>query len=53
VVREIVTDLAYLTVEPEGFVVRELAPGVDLDRVRRLTGAPLHVATALSDMKFD
>jgi 3-oxoacid CoA-transferase len=52
VVREIVTDLAYLTVEPEGFVLRELAPGVDLDRVRHLTGAPLHVATALSDMKF-
>jgi 3-oxoacid CoA-transferase len=52
VVREIVTDLAYLTVEPEGFVLRELAPGVDLDQIRDLTGAPVHVATALSDMKF-
>src|SRR6266700_948530 len=42
-VRDIVTDLAYLTVEPEGFVLRELAPGVPLERVRQLTGAPLRV----------
>jgi 3-oxoacid CoA-transferase B subunit len=52
VVREIVTDLAYLTVEPEGFVLREVAPGVSVARVQELTGAPLRVATALSDMKF-
>src|SRR5262249_39720749 len=32
-VRDIVTDLAYITVEPEGFVLRELAPGVELARV--------------------
>src|SRR5206468_3834999 len=42
-VREIVTDLAYLTVEPEGFVLRELAPGVSVEQVRALTAAPLIV----------
>jgi 3-oxoacid CoA-transferase len=52
-VREIVTDLAYVTVEPEGFVLREIAPGVELERVRALTGAPLHVAPDLTTMRFD
>src|SRR5437773_282217 len=51
-VRHIVTDLAYLTVEPEGFVLRELAPGVPLERVRQLTGAPLRVASDLRVMEF-
>ncbi|HJQ84102.1 MAG TPA: 3-oxoacid CoA-transferase subunit A [Candidatus Binatia bacterium] len=51
-VREIVTDLAYLTVEPEGFVLREVAPGVDVERVRALTGAPLRVASDLRTMPF-
>jgi len=53
VVRDIVTDLAYVTVEPEGFVLRELAPGVGLERVRALTGAPLLVARDLRTMSFE
>jgi 3-oxoacid CoA-transferase B subunit len=51
-VREIVTDLAYITVEAEGFVLRELAPGVPLERVRELTAAPLSVASDLREMDF-
>jgi 3-oxoacid CoA-transferase subunit B len=51
-VREIVTDLAYITVEPEGFVLRELAPGVEVERVRGLTGAPLRIAPDLREMTF-
>jgi 3-oxoacid CoA-transferase len=51
-VRDIVTDLAYITVERDGFVLRELAPGVDLDRVRSLTAAPLAVAPDLREMRF-
>jgi 3-oxoacid CoA-transferase len=51
-VREIVTDLAYMSVEPEGFLLRELAPGVELERVRQLTAAPLHVASDLREMSF-
>ena len=52
-VRDIVTDLAYVTVEPEGFVLRELAPGVGVERVRALTGAPLRVVSDLREMEFD
>src|SRR5437763_143384 len=51
-VRDIVTDLAYITVEPEGFVLHELAPGVTVERVRELTGAPLRVASNLREMEF-
>jgi len=51
-VKEIVTDLAYIVVEPEGFVLRELAPGVPLERVRELTDAPLAVAPDLKEMQF-
>jgi 3-oxoacid CoA-transferase B subunit len=51
-VREIVTDLAYITVEPEGFVLREVAPGVDVQRVRDLTDAPLRLADDVHEMEF-
>ena len=51
-VRDIVTDLAYITIEPEGFLLRELAPGIELERVRELTGAPLAVAPGLREMEF-
>jgi 3-oxoacid CoA-transferase B subunit len=51
-VREIVTDLGYLTVEADGFVLREIAPGVDVARVRDLTGAPVRVACDLREMRF-
>lgn len=51
-VRDVVTDLAYLSVEPDGFLLRELAPGVTFDRVRALTGAPLRVVPDLREMEF-
>ncbi|WP_062379695.1 CoA transferase subunit B [Demequina pelophila] len=41
VVHRIVTDLAVLDVEPEGLVVRRLAPGVTESQVREATGAPV------------
>ena len=52
-VREIVTDLAYVTVEPEGFVLRELAPGVTIERVQGLSAAPLHPSPDLRVMNFE
>ncbi len=43
VVQKIITDLATIDIEPEGLVLRELAPGVSVEEVRAATGAPLHV----------
>jgi 3-oxoacid CoA-transferase subunit B len=42
-VDRVVTDLAVVDVTPEGFVLREVAPGVPPDAVVRATGAPLRV----------
>jgi 3-oxoadipate CoA-transferase beta subunit len=42
VVRRIYTELAVIDVE-DGFVVRELAPGVDFARLQAVTGAPLRL----------
>ncbi|MCW2545432.1 MAG: Succinyl-CoA--3-ketoacid-CoA transferase [Frankiales bacterium] len=36
-IQRVVTDLAVLDIEPSGFVLRELAPGVTVDEVRAVT----------------
>ena len=46
VVNRVYTDLAVIDVTPDGFRVVELAPGVDLQTVRKKTGAPVHMAPA-------
>jgi 3-oxoacid CoA-transferase subunit B len=51
-VRTVVTDLALIDVAAGGFVLREVAPGVQIDDVRRATGAPLHVAPDVREMSF-
>ena len=42
-VQQIITDLAVLDVTLEGLLLRELAPGVELDQVRAATGVELLV----------
>jgi 3-oxoacid CoA-transferase len=49
-VRTVVTDLALIDIDGEGFLLREVAPGVGVDDVRRLTGAPLRVAADCGEM---
>jgi 3-oxoacid CoA-transferase subunit B len=46
VVDEVITDLAVLDVTPDGFLLRELAPGVTVDEVRAATGAPVRTSDA-------
>jgi 3-oxoacid CoA-transferase len=51
-VKDVVTDLAYVQVTPDGFLLREVAPGLRVDDVRAATGAPLRVAPDVSEMTF-
>ncbi len=51
-VTSIVTDLAWIDVTPDGFLLRELAPGLTVDDLRSATNAPLQVASDVSEMTF-
>ncbi|HZW72204.1 MAG TPA: CoA-transferase, partial [Caldimonas sp.] len=51
-VRSVVTDLAWIDVDAEGFLLREMAPGLTVDDVRSATGAPLRVARDVREMEF-
>ena len=51
-VRTVVTDLALVDVEADGFVLREVAPGVTIEDVRSVTAAPLRVAPDVREMSF-
>lgn len=51
VVERIYTNLAVLDVTPEGFLLREVAPGISVDEVRELTAATLQVDPACLEME--
>jgi 3-oxoacid CoA-transferase subunit B len=51
-VHTVVTDLAFIEVSELGFVLRELAHGVTVEQVRRLTEAELHISDELKEMEF-
>jgi 3-oxoacid CoA-transferase subunit B len=52
-VRSVVTDLAWIEIDAEGFVLRELAPGVTIDDVKEATAAPLRVDSNVREMQFE
>ncbi len=51
-VRQVVTDLAYFDIDGDGFLLREIAPGLSVDDVRAATGARMRLAGDLREMQF-
>ena len=51
-VRHVVTDLAYFDVDADGFLLREIAPGLSVDDVRSATAAPFRTSSDLKEMEF-
>jgi 3-oxoacid CoA-transferase subunit B len=50
VVHLIVTEMGVLEVTPQGLLLKEIAPGLTVDDVRKATGAPLQIASPLPQM---
>jgi 3-oxoadipate CoA-transferase, beta subunit len=48
----IVTDLAVIDVKPEGLMLREIAPGWDIEELQKLTGAPLMSLGRAPEIEF-
>jgi 3-oxoacid CoA-transferase len=48
----VVTNLAVIQVDQDGFLLCEVAPGVTVDEVRAATAAPLRVAADVRTMEF-
>ncbi|MEW6298554.1 MAG: 3-oxoacid CoA-transferase [Thermodesulfobacteriota bacterium] len=48
----VVTNLALIAIDRDGFLLHELAPGVTVEEVRAATAAPLRVAADLHEMAF-
>jgi 3-oxoacid CoA-transferase len=51
-VKSVVTDLAWIDIDAQGFLLRELAPGLSVDDVKTATAAPLRVASDVQEMQF-
>jgi 3-oxoacid CoA-transferase subunit B len=52
VVRKIVSELAVIDVTREGLVLRERAPGVTVEEIRKATAAKLQVPADVPEMRF-
>jgi 3-oxoacid CoA-transferase len=52
-VKSVVTDLAWIDVDQQGFLLRELASGISVEDVKQATAAPLRVASDVKEMQFE
>ncbi len=52
VVSKIITDLCVMDIENQSLVLKEIAPGVTLDEIKKVTEAEFQVAGDLKEMKF-
>jgi 3-oxoacid CoA-transferase subunit B len=52
VVKKIVSELAVIDVTPEGLVLRERAPGVSAEEIRKSTAAKLTIPADVPEMRF-
>jgi len=48
----VVSDLAYFDIDADGFLLREIAPGLSVDDVRRATAATMRVANDVCEMRL-
>ena len=51
-VKKIVTELAVIDVTPGGLVLRERAPGVSIDEIKKATAAAMTIPSDVPEMKF-
>jgi 3-oxoacid CoA-transferase subunit B len=51
-VHRVVTDMAVLDLSKEGFVLKELAPGISVDDVKAASQAPLRVDPEVREIRF-
>ncbi len=51
-VKKIVSDLAVIEVTEEGFLLKERAPGVSVDEIKKATGGKLIIPNDVPEMKF-
>ncbi len=47
----IATEMAYIRVTPEGLLLEEIAPGLTVEDLQRVTGAKLIVSPSLKTME--
>jgi len=52
-VKSVITDLAWIDVDADGFLLRELAPGITVEDVTAATAARLRVASDVREMRFE
>lgn len=51
-VQRVVTDMCVLDVSPEGFVLKEIAPGFSVDEIKAATEAPLILSPELREIRL-